>query len=316
VKFEHDSRLWLFTDPKAGSVPFGEYVAGWLTARDIAEGTRASYRNSLAKHITPRFAGRTLVQVAQDRESVTGLLATLRDAGASSSTVGTARSVILGAVNEAVRAGKISTHRLADLEVRRDMAAPADIVPLTADQRDGLARRLREYGATVALMAGCGLRVSEALAVREDDFRDGGRVLRVSRQVDRHGTGVAPLKAKRAGEYRDVPVPGWVRDAVQAHVARYGAAGGWLFTGPAGGRVRYGSYAGRFATAATMAGLPGLHPHQLRHLFASALLAAGVALTDVSRWMGHRDVNVTAQVYAHCLPDSWNRAREVLDSLV
>jgi integrase len=190
------------------------------------------------------------------------------------------------------------------------------------DDRDALARRLREYGATIALMSGCGLRINEALAVREDDFRDGMTVLRVARQVTHDGSGTGPLKSRRAGEYRDIPVPAWVRQRVQDHMADYPPIGGWLFTRFGGGRVRYGTYLGRFKTAARMSGLgallagkDGLTPHSLRHLFASVLLSNGVALTDVSRWIGHRDVNVTAQVYAHCLPDAWERARAVLDSI-
>ena len=75
-------------------------------------------------------------------------------------------------------------------------------------------------------------------------------------------------------------------------------------------------YRHRFASAATGAGLPGgFTVHQLRHLYASKLLTSGIPITDVSKWLGHRDINVTHQIYSHLVPESWDRAREVLDHI-
>jgi len=67
--------------------------------------------------------------------------------------------------------------------------------------------------------------------------------------------------------------------------------------------------------AATKAGLGGMTEHGLRHLFASALLSAGVPITDVSAWLGHRDIRITAAVYSHLMPDAWTRGRQALESL-
>ncbi len=41
----------------------------------------------------------------------------------------------------------------------------------------------------------------------------------------------------------------------------------------------------------------------------------GVPLTDVSAWLGHRDVNVTYQTYSHLIPDAWERGRAALEAL-
>jgi integrase len=53
------------------------------------------------------------------------------------------------------------------------------------------------------------------------------------------------------------------------------------------------------ATMATEAGLVHLHPHMLRHAAASLMSAAGVPIEDISDTLGHRSVNVTAEVYRH-----------------
>lgn len=313
IKFEHDSRAQTFVDPRNGSTPFVEYAGQWIERMDATPGTRSGYRGHLRNHVAPWAGGRTLAQVANDRDGFADMLAAMRQGGASASATGTCRSVVTGALDAAVLAGKISNHRLAGLVVRRPATAAATIRPATMAQLDALAGGLRELGLTVHLMRGCGLRISEALAVRLDGFREGGRVLRISEQVAREG-GTCPLKKRRAGEYRDVPVPAWVQTRVQAHVAAYGAEDGWLFT-TAGHRPAYTTYRARFVLAAEAAGLAGLDIHGLRHLFASTLLGAGVPITDVSRWLGHRDVNITYATYSHLLPDSWDRARAALDSI-
>jgi hypothetical protein len=51
-------------------------------------------------------------------------------------------------------------------------------------------------------------------------------------------------------------------------------------------------------------GRPLVSFHGLRHTAASVMLARGVPLLVVSRQLGHRNPNVTAEVYAHLLHDA------------
>lgn len=56
--------------------------------------------------------------------------------------------------------------------------------------------------------------------------------------------------------------------------------------------------------------------HSLRHSHASHLLSRGVPLPAVSARLGHADVNITARIYAHALPDDDRRAADTWDSLI
>ena len=74
------------------------------------------------------------------------------------------------------------------------------------------------------------------------------------------------------------------------------------------------SYQQDFARSAAKAGLPPQFvPHSLRHYFASAALARGIPITEVSRWLGHRSIDTTHRIYGHIVPSSLDRARAVLD---
>ena len=77
----------------------------------------------------------------------------------------------------------------------------------------------------------------------------------------------------------------------------------------------YATILGQFHGAAKSAGIPvGFRPHSLRHAFASALLSRGVPITDVARWMGHRDIRETYNTYSHFMPEAEDRGVAVLDA--
>lgn len=61
------------------------------------------------------------------------------------------------------------------------------------------------------------------------------------------------------------------------------------------------------------AGLPHCRVHDLRHYCASFLLAQGVDLKVVSEILGHTQIGVTANIYAHVLPSLKRDAIDALD---
>jgi hypothetical protein len=99
------------------------------------------------------------------------------------------------------------------------------------------------------------------------------------------------------------------------HVADHGTTpDGYLFQGRKYKLVVRRSYQQDFQRAAARAGLPpDFIPHSLRHLYASVALAEGIPITEVSRWLGHRSIEVTHQIYGHLVPNSLGRARTALD---
>jgi integrase len=49
--------------------------------------------------------------------------------------------------------------------------------------------------------------------------------------------------------------------------------------------------------------------HQLRHYYASVMLAGGVSIKELAEYLGHAEPAFTLRVYAHMLPCSHDRAR-------
>ena len=163
-------------------------------------------------------------------------------------------------------------------------------------------------------MHGCGLRIGEALAVRTRCRINRGTTLRVREQVNPTAQ-LRPLKFRVQGQFRDIPLPRYVVEAIDKHIACHGTTpDGYLFQGRRHKHVTRRSYQDDFARAVRKAGLPPeFIPHSLRHCYASTALAAGIPITEVSRWLGHKSIEVTRQIYGHLVPGSVDRARSTLD---
>jgi integrase len=310
IKAEHSLREQTFVDPKLGSVKFADYGAS-VIGGDISPGTVKLYHGIWQQWIAPFAGSRTLVQVAQDRDGVTNLLNS-KMGDLSYNRRGIARTLILSAVNEGVSSGKLPAHRLAGIKLDRAAQVIDDehagFVFPTYAQLTELANNLNGYGLAVWLMRGCGLRIREALGVRREDFRDGGMSLHLVAQASLDGTKREPLKARKSGDFRDVPVPAYVWAKVRDLPT------GPVVSGHGTPYATYNSVSKAFSRERDRLGIPAdFTPHSLRHAFVSALLAEGVPITDVATWLGHREIAITFRIYGHLIPSAAGKARGVLD---
>jgi hypothetical protein len=305
---------------KTGKQNFGEACEQFIARMGVNDNTQILYVRAYRTYVQPLFGGKALAQVAQDRDGVTELLMIGMDHLSNSPRQQT-RLLIVGTCDEAVKAGRLARHNLADIELavhgpknlHGDFVFPAyEQVKFVADggTNPGSTRPVGGAEICVWLMRGCGLRIEEALAVAKEDFIEDGAVVRVMWQASRGGRKREPLKHRKAGEYRDVPVPSWlwamVKDMPEGPLM------------PGRGSKTFETYNAvyqRFVRTAEVAGVPaGFTPHSLRHAFASAMLARGIPITELAHFLGHRDINVTHQVYGHLLPSAAKRAVAALDA--
>jgi integrase len=54
--------------------------------------------------------------------------------------------------------------------------------------------------------------------------------------------------------------------------------------------------------------------HDLRHFYASALIAGGASVKQVQQRLGHASAVITLQTYAHLWPGDDDRTRDVIDA--
>ena len=270
-------------DPRIGRTPFQEYAPIWMKSRLHKTGTVDTYEGHLRNHIVPAF-GRfgiasippTMVQQwIKDLQTIKGL---------APRTVETIYVIFASIMRGAVR--------------------------------DGYIRRTPRYALLVLLGAGAGLRQGEAFGLALDRVDAESGMITVNQQVvvvDRRPVLATP---KTSASLRDVPMPRFVMRAVSAHADQLGLdQGDVLCRTPRGTLLRRDYYNRQIwkpalATAWLAADTTF---HDLRHTFASTALAEGVPISEVSRWLGHRSITTTVDLYGHLVPEASGRARDALD---
>jgi integrase/recombinase XerC len=145
----------------------------------------------------------------------------------------------------------------------------------------------------VELLYGCGLRVGELVGL---DVAAGTQAAGWIDDAD----ATAHVLGK-GGKRRSVPVGRAALDALRAwRAVRAQLAGAderALFVGRRGARLGASQVRARLKTLAVQAGLPThVHPHMLRHSFASHLLQSSGDLRAVQELLGHANI-ATTQVY-------------------
>ncbi len=68
-----------------------------------------------------------------------------------------------------------------------------------------------------------------------------------------------------------------------------------------------------FASAVQAAGLDGVTPHVLRHTSAVHMAESGIAMAEISQFMGHSNTTITERVYARFSPEHLMSAAQALD---
>ena len=268
LKVEHDKKAHVFIDPDAGKAVFRAEAEAWLAQRIGADSSDATYKSVLRTHVYPAIGHRQIRTIR--REEIKEIIAAMNRKGLSASRVAQAHLVINAVFNEAVRNKKLSESPCTDIPVP-DVVHAADFVFPEDSEMEALAAGLPADGAaTVWLMYGCGLRIGEALAVKKRCRINGGTTLRVREQVNPVAL-EKRLKFRVEGQFRDIPLPLYVSEAIDKHIARHSTTDdGHLFRGRRHKHVTRRTYNEDFERAAGKAGLPPeFIPHTLRHCYAS-----------------------------------------------
>jgi len=156
---------------------------------------------------------------------------------------------------------------------------------LTATARDALG--LRDL-AMLELMYSSGLRLAELVALDTGDVDFAECMVRVTGKGAK--TRVIPVGSKAVRALR-----AWLK--VRAHQLADGETA--VFTSRKGRRLSARAVQQRVRRWARQQGIPGdVHPHTLRHSFASHLLESSGDLRAVQELLGHADISTT-QIYTH-----------------
>jgi hypothetical protein len=141
----------------------------------------------------------------------------------------------------------------------------------------------------IGLCAFAGLRLGEAAGVQLGDVDFLRKSLRVSRQVQRVNGGAIDVRAPKYGSERVVYLADSLINVLAEHVSDHGTTGKarWLFAGEGDDPPHQNTVGYWWRKTLRDAGLTGIKLHDLRHFYASGLIAAGCDVVTVQRSLGH-----------------------------
>jgi len=160
------------------------------------------------------------------------------------------------------------------------------------------------------------MRVGELIALQWEDIDWNGEFVEVRRAISRGVVGTP-----KNGKPRRIDMSDRLAAVLSEHrraMAKEALAQGHslperVFVNPEGGELKASSVVKPYRRILTKAGLRRLRFHDLRHSFASALLANGEPLAYVKEEMGHSSIQITVDVYGHLEPGANREAVNRLD---
>jgi integrase len=190
-------------------------------------------------------------------------------------------------------------------------------IPTPGQVRSALDAAPDDFRAFVAVCAFAGLRLGEAAGLQVGDVDFLRRTITVDRQIQGQVNATATEKAPKYESVRTVYVPDGLVATLARHIETVPLLGddGYLFSQR--GYVYNRNSAGKaWRDLRSAVGMGAFTLHDLRHFFASGLIAAGCDVVTVQHALGHSSPSITLNTYSHLWPKAEERTRNAAAALM
>jgi integrase len=318
---------------KGGCIPTSkdstvcEYLDAWLEEHvkpSTAPKTYGFYDANIRRHLNP-FIGRIKLRQLRAMD-IQAIIAQRRDEGLSSSTLHGILRTIRAALtvawkNELVEQNVAKKVTMPKLERQTPgFLEPEQASALIAASKGHVLHNL------IVFALATGVRLGEASGLTWDCINLDRKEARIMHQLQRIDGTLMLRGLKSTSSRRTLPLASLAVEALREEKARQlvlSAALGNDFNPlnivflNSEARPLDQRYVDRHLKEILVkAGLPKLSFHKLRHTAASLLVAAGVDIHQVKEQLGHSQISLTANLYAHGVSQAQRRAANKLDSVL
>jgi integrase len=296
-----DGGAWV--DPRAGRITFTAYFTDWSRRQVWTSGTHK------AMGLAVRSATFSDLELNKIRTShVEGWVKQMSQTLAPS-TIHTRVTNVRGVFRAAVRDRVIAVDPSAGVRLPRLRKREAQMrIPTPAEVRALLETADERFRPLIAVCAFAGLRLGEAAALQLGDVDFLRRTIAVRRQVQRENGGTVEIRLPKYGSERDVFAPDDLLTML-AELVEAGIREPWLFSGAEADPPHQNTIGHRWRQTCRRAAVQRVKLHDLRHFYASGLIASGCDVVTVQRALGHAKPSTTLNTYMHLWPTAEDRTR-------
>ena len=303
---------------------YGDRVFMPSKAVTMSENSRANYQNYLDKKIYPALGDIKLPEITPAQ--ISALLLDMQSDGKAHGTVIKAYTILHSLFKMAYMADMIQRNPMDKVErpkPRKDEIKAECVEAYTVAEvqqiMESLAAEPLKWRALVHLLIDTGIRRGECCALKWENVDFAAGAIKV--------TGNLCYTADK-GVYLDTPKNGRIRtvyagaDTIallrELRAEQAGKAiSAYVFTRESDPEPMHPQSPTRYLkNFSDRYGVPGLHPHKLRHTFASIAITSGADIASVSEALGHTDKAVTLRMYTHASEESISRASQIVHDAI
>jgi integrase len=313
------------------------YLENWLATRikaNRAPATYIQYRQMCTLHIIPhlgkkrveevrRFDIQTLINTKKLQSKTTSRNPSKTDSQAvlSRNTLRLIKAVLHSAYNDAIRDGIVTVNPATHIELPRQIKALP--ISLTKDET----RRLLEFAEKSELaelwnfMFITGARLSEALGVRWKDFDLARKRVQIAGQLARKDRSLVYAAGTKTNQIRTIQLPDRLVAQLEELkkkqlISELRDPDEIVFLNCYGRRLDQKYVNTRLKELCSEAKIRAISPHKIRHTMATLLMSEIGDIHTVQKILGHSQIALTANLYAHGTDEAQRRAVNTLEDFL
>ncbi len=288
-----------------GPLTVGEMVENWYRhhSRNLSSGTRRDYEGRIRRDVG-RIGHIDANELARNPRQLRAFYGELTPTNARR-----LHAILRQAFQDAVDHGEVVRNPCELARPRKPfpheklIPTPLEVekIVIAGEEEDAL------WGLFLSITATLGTRRGETCALRWEDIDEASCRVHVRRTICKGVNGPTEIKLPKNGRERSL----LLAPEFFEQLAAYPRGDAWVFfrrssTGTE--RPWHPDWPGhRFQRLMRHLGLP-YTLHSLRHFVATQLLARGLPVTQVAKFLGHKDPSVTMNLYGNHLVDDVQRA--------
>lgn len=298
---------------------YGDLVFMPSKSVTMSENSRSSFQGNLNRWIYPAIGAQKMPDVTA--ADISALLLSIQAQGKAHATVIKVYTILNGLFKMAYLADIIPRNPMDKVErprPRKDEAQDVAVEAYTVEEVRGILAALEreplKWRALVRLLIDTGIRRGECCGLQWADVDFRSNTVTICRNLCYTPQKGVYVDTPKNGKARVIDVDPEIMDLLRTLRTQQAAhaISVYVFTqdgSPAPMHPQSPTrYLKRFSSRYNV---PDLHPHKLRHTFASIAITSGADVASVSEKLGHSDKAVTLRMYTHADQESIKRASQI-----
>lgn len=317
IRDEVEAGTW--RKPLPGEQPFGPFAVRWFESHrtSLKETTAAKYEVNLRVHILPTFGHLPINQIKSIQ--VSEWVSEQVNNGLSVGTIKQIHAVLRLAMNEACRSELIEKNPCNLTRMPRNVIKGPFILTIP-EARLIMEAAPERYYSFVGILAFCGLRLGEAVALKVKHVDLDNARLAVEDTITKAGNKII-FGVTKTYQNRSVSIPTFLINSLQDHILEFtdGAPDSYLFTSEGGTFIDGHNFRHR-VWAPTCEAL--MKAGQLREMplikdlraSCASWVAASSGIIEAAKRLGHSSTSTTVKHYARAIEGKDETVAKELDS--